>query len=358
MFNGARILVAPLDWGLGHAARCVPIIRRLIGAGAVPVIGAAKGPLALLRRELPALEHVEFPGLPINYSTGDDQTGALMRRFPSMLGSIRSEFLFTQKLLREMALNAIISDQRFGVRSRSMPSILITHQLFPKAPLATSILHRVNHHLIGKFDRCWIMDHTVAPGLAGELSHGDRLPGNCRYIGPQSRFDQLVGSTGEKYRTMTILSGPEPQRSILERLLLAQLLQVEGDHLLVQGKPDASIEKEQSNITIVPHLESDRLMEKIGISGMIIARSGYTTIMDLIALGKNALLIPTPGQPEQEYLAVLHSRSSRFIVQAQDRIDLQAALQQEKRLSPGSAHFDHEPLDAALLDLANILEKR
>ncbi len=221
MFNGARILVAPLDWGLGHAARCVPIIKGLEAAGAVPVIGADKGPLVLLRQEFPHLEHVRIPGAEIRFSKGTQQTWSLARQFPSMLRSIRSEGALLDRIRKELRLDAVISDQRFGLRNTDLPSVLITHQLFPFTPIAQGILRKLNLYHIGKFDRCWIMDEAQAPGLAGELSHAAKLPSNAHYIGTHSRFQDEGPRTAAKYRIVAVISGPEPQRSMLEERLSA-----------------------------------------------------------------------------------------------------------------------------------------
>ena len=130
MFDGARILVAPLDWGLGHSARCVPVIRALLGNGAVPVIGADKGPLALLRGEFPELEHVRIPGIEVRYAKGRSQAWAMAKQFPAMLRSVRQEQQQFDRLRKDLRLDAVISDQRFGVRTSALPCVLITHKVF------------------------------------------------------------------------------------------------------------------------------------------------------------------------------------------------------------------------------------
>ncbi|MBL8000988.1 MAG: glycosyltransferase, partial [Flavobacteriales bacterium] len=238
MLHGKRILVAPLDWGLGHAARCVPIVNALLEQGAVPVLGADGGPLALLRDEFPQLEHVVLPGLEVRYGSGRTQLWSMARQFPAMLRGIRQEEALVARLVPELRLDAVISDQRFGVRCDTVPSVLITHQVFPFTPVAQRLLRAVNRKHIARFDRCWIMDEEQAPGLAGELSHGHELPANARYIGVHSRLMQLGDPLPITPRTVvSVLSGPEPQRTMLEERLLAQLTHLPGRHLLVRGKP-------------------------------------------------------------------------------------------------------------------------
>lgn len=358
MFNGTRILVAPLDWGLGHATRCVPIVRALLERGATPVIGADKAPLALLRDEFPQLPAVRIPGIDVRYGKGRSQAWAMTKQFPAMLRSIRAERRHFDRLRRDVPLDAVISDQRFGIRTPGLPGVLITHQVFPFTPVAQGMLRRINLHHIRSFDRCWVPDEAALPGLAGELSHGPRMPANARYIGPISRFAKGPAGTGTvTHRIVAVISGPEPQRTLLERSLTAQLQRIEGPHLLVLGRPDAPKEQRIGDLTIVGHLNAQALREAMLHAGMIISRTGYTTLMDLARIGRTALLVPTPGQAEQEYLGQLHGRTGRFLVQAQDRLDIAGALRVlEGRASAPAATAD--TLASALDDLAALIAAR
>lgn len=356
MFNGARILVAPLDWGLGHATRCIPLIRRLEAAGAIPVIGADKGPLALLQQEFPHLEHVRLPGTSIRYGNGKNQLWSLARQFPAMLRSVPKEGALLERIRHELRLDAVISDQRFGIRSAALPSVLITHQLFPFTPLAQEALRKLNLHHIGRFDRCWIMDEAQAPGLAGELSHGPELPSNARYIGIQSRMQSEGSEAANKYHVLAVISGPEPQRSMLEAQLSAELQHIPGDHLLVQGLPGTKGTEQLGRLRKVPHLDAKDLAEAMRGAQHIVSRSGYTSLMDLVALGRSALLIPTPGQNEQEYLARLHGGSGAFITQDQSELDLGEALEQLGQERPLRITQDKTLLDGALEELAELLQ--
>jgi predicted glycosyltransferase len=354
MLHGARILVAPLDWGLGHAARCVPIVQALQAHGAVPILGADGGPLALLRREFPELEHVRIPGMEVRYGRGSSQLWSMARQFPAMVRSIRAEQAVFERLRHDLRLDAVISDQRFGLRSEALPSVLVTHQVFPFTPIAQGAMRKVNAWHIGRFDRCWVMDEAQPPGLAGELSHGPRLPSNARYIGAQSRFAEMEGNeSAPHHRILAVISGPEPQRSMLESLLLEQLPRIDGDHLLVRGLPASPGERQEGRVRIVDHLPGEALSAAMRNAALIVSRSGYTTLMDLAAIGRSALIIPTPGQPEQEYLGDLHARSGRFLVQHQRSIDLNAAMQWRQ---PAAAAQPDAPLLAhALKDLATLL---
>ncbi|MBK9177319.1 MAG: hypothetical protein IPM46_13500 [Flavobacteriales bacterium] len=352
MFAGARILVAPLDWGLGHAARCVPIIRRLKELGSVPIMGGDNGPLALLRAEFPQLEHVRIPGVEVRYSTRNNQLWSMARQFPAMVRSVQAERALFDRLRPALRLDAVVSDQRFGLRSPELPSVLITHQVFPFTPFAQGALRQLNLRHIQRFNHCWVMDEPQAPGLAGELSHGAGLPSNARYIGPVSRMSMRVNQVVQRRTVVAVISGPEPQRTLLEQRLLEQLPAIPGEHLIVLGQPQASRNERIGRITIRSHMVGEELADAMMDAQLIVSRSGYTTLMDLAALGRSALIIPTPGQREQEYLGELHRQTGRFVVQRQEAIDLEAAMKALDRKERLPSASDSTLLEQALQDLA------
>ncbi len=354
MLKGKRILVAPLDWGLGHSARCVPIIKQLIESGAVPVIGADRGPLALLRAEFPELEHVRIPGVDVRYSKTSNQLWSMARQFPAMVRSVQAERALFDRLRGRLRLDAVISDQRFGLRSPELPSVLITHQVFPFTPFAQAALRKLNLRHIARFDRCWVMDEPQAPGLAGELSHGAALPKNARYIGTLSRMG-VHETARERYDIAAVISGPEPQRTLLEHRLLEQLSRIPGNHLLVLGQPDKPRNERSGSVSIRSHMSGDELAGAMSGARLIVSRSGYTTLMDLAALGRSALIIPTPGQQEQEYLGRLHARTGRFLVQSQESIDLMAAMKSIGKHEATARANGNELLAAALHELAGLM---
>ncbi len=356
----ARILVAPLDWGLGHATRCVPIITALLERGAVPVIAADGGPLALLRQEFPTLEHVRLPGLTIRYAKGGSQLWRMALQFPAMVRQVQAEQRAFERLRRSLRVDAVISDQRFGVRAHDLPSILVTHQVFPFTPIAQNALRKLNLRHIARFDRCWVIDLPEAPGLAGDLSHGD-LPKNARYIGALSRMRRDTATAGSAtsrvedtgpLKVVAVISGPEPQRTLLERELLAQLQRIDGNHLLVRGVPQLAHETGEEhigNVRVLPHASASLLAQLLQGAKLVVSRSGYTTLMDLASLGLSGLVVPTPGQEEQEYLGRLHGATGRFQVQRQGSIDIAQALDhrlpQPNGTNLGSQHLLYEALD-------------
>lgn len=358
MLHGARILVAPLDWGLGHAARCVPIIQRLLAHGALPIIAADGGPLALLRAEFPQLESVRLPGVEVRYSKSGNQIWSMARQFPAMLRSVRAERAAFDRLRQQVRLDAVISDQRFGVRCAELPSVLITHQVFPFTPLAQRALRKLNLQHIRGFDRCWILDEPDAPGLAGELSHGAPMPANARYLGTLSRMRPGADGHTGKHTVVAVISGPEPQRTLLEQRLLDALQALPGDHLLVLGQPQHPRDEQRGKVRVRSHVSGAELAEAMQQAELIVSRSGYTTLMDLAALGRSALIIPTPGQEEQEYLGRLHAGTGRFIVQEQQAINIESALQQMRRSARPRASHGGDLLGEAMEDLASLLLRR
>lgn len=360
MFNGARILVAPLDWGLGHAARCVPIVRALLDHDAVPVIGADGGPLGLLKAEFPELEHVRLPGATVRYSRGKSQVWAMARQWPGLLRSIKHEHATLETIIDSKRIAAVISDQRFGLHNAQVPSVLVSHQIFPRTPALQGPLRNWNFRRLARFNRVWIPDQATAPGLAGDLSHGRRLPDNAHYIGPLSRMVPVPAGAAERFTCVAVLSGPEPQRTLLEQVLIGKLKTVPGKHLLVRGV-DTDGEADEGNLAIRDRASDTGWLNAVLCGAVLImARSGYSTIMDLHAIGRSALLIPTPGQPEQEYLATMRSGNGRFLIQEQDAIDLDTATHHEfappASSNEGPTTNDHA-LEHALQDLATLIHR-
>ena len=306
-----KILVAPLNWGLGHATRCIPLIRQWLEEGHEVVLGGDGDSLLLLRKTFPRLRYVELAPLQLRYSRGKRQVGAMLVALPKLILWAIKDHYFLRSVLHTEPFDRVVSDNRFGLYAPQAECIYMTHQLhifFPQPwrglePLAERLHARVYAH----FNKVWVPDYAEQPkSLAGELSHPRRLSSKMTYIGPLSRFQPTSDSTNEPYATVAVLSGLEPQRTLLEQALVARYQKSEKQVLIVQGligRPATRIKR--GNITIVPYLNDTQLAACLTQAEHIIARSGYSTVMDLHALGvlPKAELIPTPGQPEQEYLA-------------------------------------------------------
>ena len=295
-----KIIVAPLNWGLGHASRCVPIINSLIQNNFTPVLASDGQALLFLLKEFPELEYIELPSYNIGYAK--NLKWSLVLQTPKIVKAVKKEREIIAKYIQNNSLNGIISDNRFGVRSKQIPSVYITHQVNILSGVSTSITSKIHQKIIKKFDECWIPDVKEQPNLSGELSKISDKNINSKFIGVLSRFKKR--SLQKENDVLIIISGPEPNRSQLEEKLLSEFKNLERSVVLVQGKIEEQQTKSQiNNITIYNYMLSDELQDQINKSELIVCRSGYSTIMDLAKLSKKAFFIPTKNQPEQEYLA-------------------------------------------------------
>ena len=362
--------MAPLNWGLGHATRCVPIIKGLLDEGHKVVIAADGYPLKFLRREFPHLEWVEFEGLKVEYADGESQVGAMLRQLPSFLRGIWREHKELKRIVEAYDIDVVVSDNRFGLWCKDVHSVYVTHQLMVKMPRGLKWMEwsvwRLHRWFIGHYDECWVPDVEGEDNLSGDLSHKYPLLKNTRFIGPLSRFSiekvewetvrveaEALGLK-EKYDVVAVISGPEPHRSNLEREIVSihnsqptvlsnsekfiihnchfsprlktigsaltlnsqfsilnsqfSTLNSQLSTLIVQGLPadDLRLAEHKDGVDYIPHLPTELLQWYMQEAREIVCRSGYSSIMDLYTIGRKAHLIPTPGQTEQIYLAEMH----------------------------------------------------
>lgn len=322
-----RILVAPLNWGLGHATRCVPIIRLLLARGHTVFIASDGDSLELLRREFPALGFFELPSYNIRYSRNIPAWLYTLWRTPKFLKSIKREQYAVNTLVNQHEIDLIIADNRYGCRVKNIHSIFISHQLNLIMPAGMKwmggTINFFHRRLIRKFDTVWVPDGENNP-LSGELSKSNLKP---EFIGIQSRFKKS-GEIQLQNKLAVVLSGPEPQRTLLEKNLLPQVIALNLPSVFVRGMLHEKMgESEVNQVKIFNYLTSDDLQKVIEQSEIVVARSGYSTIMDLAALHKKAILIPTPGQPEQEYLAAKFKTEHVAYSADQEMIELEDALE-------------------------------
>jgi len=326
------ILTAPLDWGLGHATRCIPIIH-LLNALGHNVIIAAEGPIKfLLEEEFPKNLFIPLPGYKVVYSnSGFWLPLKLVMQLPRLVLTILKEHFWLKRMVKKYQVDLIISDNRFGLYHSTVPSAYITHQLFINTGdhFSEWIAQRIHSLVINKYDECWVPDFEKGDTVAGILSHPKKKLSNTKYIGCLSRFEKRE-ELEKEYQLLIIISGPEPQRTIFENKLLGQIKGFEGKILFVRGLPGKENKGASSingnNIILKDHLPSGELCNAIQQSEMVICRSGYTCVMDLIKLKQKAILVPTPGQPEQEYLADHLHKQNLFFSASQDKFDLKESL--------------------------------
>lgn len=322
-----KTLFAVLNWGLGHATRSMPVIDKLLEGGAEVILASDGRAMHLLHREYPQLKAVALPGYDINYE-GNNMLFSMLRQSPKIRRAIAREHRRTRELVKELKIDAIISDNRPGCYCPGIPSAYITHQLYiPVSSRLPRVIANFSHHFYMKnFTRIWVPDYPEAPGLAGKLSHQHSFK-NVDYLGPLSRMKKE--ETPLKYDAVAVLSGPEPQRSLLEEKVLEQMKRLKGRFAVVGGKTESSKETEPGpHIHYFSFLTHKELNALLLSAKLIICRSGYSSLMDLAVLKKPALLIPTPGQPEQEYLAELHKGAAQFCIQHQNNLKLESAIVQ------------------------------
>ena len=319
-------MVCPLNWGLGHATRCIPIIQALRADGYTPVIATSGRALYLLREEFPELEFFELPDYQITYQKKGSFALKILTSAPNIIKKIQEEQAYLKKQMRKMNIDGIISDNRFGLYSDEVPTVFMTHQVNVKAPAGEQLLFEVNRRFIRKFDECWIPDFGGTENLSGTLAHGFPDTFKHRYIGPLSRFSTRSEHPSPKFQVMALLSGPEPQRSLFEEIVVAQMRELGLRGVVVRGITEQQHEEVRDGIQFYNYCTSNQLEDLIHESELVVSRSGYTTIMDLCVSGKKAVFCPTPGQTEQVYLAQSLDEKQMVPYFTQEEFDLQAAL--------------------------------
>jgi len=346
-----KILVAPLDWGLGHATRCIPLIRALLKRNAEVIIAGSGASATLLKDEFPELKQYLLPGYNPRYSSRPDDSAMVWtmgRQLPHFIKTINREHLQVNQLVKKEKIDVVISDNRYGCYSSAATSVFITHQPYILMPEKFKWMEPgvnfFNRRQIGRFNACWI----PAPDgqLLGQMLPAT-LPGNYRFIGYLSRFTKQPQET--KYDIVVVASGPEPQRKMLVDMLRQQLKQSPWDVFLVQG-----IVRGQEriyaadNFTEANYLNSEKLCRLIQQADMVIARPGYSTVMDLARLGKKAIFIPTPGQTEQAHLAKRLMEQGIAFSMDQSAFNLATAVKKADKLSG----FTNFAADNSLLEQA------
>ena len=356
------VLVCPLNWGIGHATRCVPVISKFSENGFKVVIAADGHPLEFLKKEFPSSQFIKFPGVRITYPENSRFALRMCLLTPKFILGIIREHRMLKKIIKQENIDIVVSDNRYGLWNRGKFSILITHQLNIHLPgtlkLLSGIIRKINNSLIRKFDECWIPDFELHRGLAGKLSHPDNLPSNAVYIGALSRFS--FGSTHFRqaipiqYDIIAVLSGPEPQRSIFEEKILYQLKSTDLRGIVIRGLIDSNESYYLTeNIRVFSHLDTQQLKGDMLGSEVVICRSGYSSIMDIVTIGKRAIFIPTPGQTEQEYLAHYMMDKKIFFAMPQADFDLLYALEMAKNFPGMVMQNDYQILEERIRLLNN-----
>lgn len=326
------ILVSPLEWGLGHAVRLVPFIRKALDEGHRVILASDGASLDFLRYQFPELNWIRMPFYPVKYPPDGRFFRKLIPQVPGILRAIRKNHKDLDEIIGRYHITDIIADHRYGLYHKKVHSIFITNQLWLKAPKGWAfgeglvyLLHRV---VLNKFSEIWIADHPGQPNLSGKLTHPHRLPRRAKYIGPISRFQGIVPERPEysvPFEVLALVSGPEPQRTLFENLLKERFLKNGIPAVIFRGIPPHSPDEppavsQEGPVMLINHARDEHLAWHIHEAKEIICRPGNSTLSDLVFFGKTALLVPTPGQTEQEYVARHLEKQGLFVVCGQDAL--------------------------------------
>jgi hypothetical protein len=302
--SSGRIFFAPLHWGLGHVSRCVPLIRHAAEKKFKITVGVHDPQKTFLQGEIPGIETINVPALEVRF--GQSRIGTMARLFSQGIrlpGLVKEEEKWLKEYLLHEPQDLIVSDNRYGMHDRHTRSVIITHQLKLQGLPFEHWSKKLIRKLLLPFDEVWIPDfENRRESLAGVLSENEHHELNIRYIGPLSRFANHRQSYSNSH-LLFLISGPEPQRSMFERLAVETALRLKEKSVIVRGCMPSSIHKPIDNITFYDMASGKELEPLLASASVNICRSGYSSIMDLLAFRAPAILIPTPGQTEQEYLS-------------------------------------------------------
>lgn len=353
------VVVSPLDWGLGHTVRCIPIIEELLAQHCTVIIACNSVQKALLAREFPQCTYADLPGYDMRYGASRWGTiGKILKQLPKMWRRIGEEHRWLQQFSQERHIDAVISDNRFGFYHPTIPSVFITHQFRINTGLgfmADTVAQKLNYACIKRFNACWVPDYNGRQSMAGRLSHPRKLPAvPVAYLGGISRFKPCGAGTGS--RLLVLLSGPEPQRTIFENMLLKELETLPTPAVLVRGLPAGdTLTVTNPRLTVYNHATANRLNQLVCEADMVVCRPGYTTVMDLLKLGKKTIMVPTPGQTEQEYLAKhLHRQQWTYAVK-QHAFSLSEAIKAARRFNYQLPVLNMEEYKTTVRDFVRVI---
>ncbi len=318
MGESKNILISPLNWGLGHASRIIPIIDYCLNSGKTIILGGNGDAISLLKKKYPELKCVYIPAPAMHYGKKRAMGISFYFRIFLMIANLIRERFITARIIQKYDIDTIISDNRPGIYSRKVKSIYITHQVnifcSPNGGFFSKLYTNIHKRIISKYNFCWVPDLDQENNISGKLSKNDYKP-SLHYVGPLSRFSTIKSITckNTKFNIVCIVSGPEPQREIFEQILIRKFKNSTNKTLIIRGLPDSKEKlKSIGNLSFENHCNDADFLHYLNTAEIIVCRSGYSSVLDLIITGNNAILVSTPGQPEQEYLAKYLNRKHGF----------------------------------------------
>lgn len=327
MSRKRKILYAVLNWGLGHSTRSLPILRELVKNNDVTVLSTGRS-MELLRSELPGIKFIDHPDYSVKYTKrGGLLMLSLFLQLPKILFRLREEHKFTEKLVVEHRFDMIVSDNRYGIYSKIIPSYFITHQirfkLTPGLEKLEFISEYFNKLYFRHYNKIFIPDEEKDSNLSGDLSHGIKRINSSKLFYTGILADMNFDNEPVRSDYLIIISGPEPQRSIFEKKAIEQSSSLNGKIIIVCGKTESSGVRTIGNTEIYDHASREMIYSMMKGTNMIISRPGYSSVMEIVSMNKKALFIPTPGQTEQEYLGRYFKEKGYFHSVQQKNMDLE-----------------------------------
>ncbi len=294
-----HVLIAPLDWGMGHTTRCVPIINTLLTQQCTVTIACNTAQKTYYTKELGNRQRLNYQALQ-GYNIfywNKLFTLAIVLQLPKLLLKINYEHRWLTHYLRHNACQVILSDNRYGLHNSTVTNLLITHQLQVITPYGKRIINHLIARAINKFNYCWIPDNANEnERLSGILSQNNTVTIPTQYIGVLSRMALKINK--QPNTVLVLLTGPNAAKQSLLQLIISKYAHTTHTVTIVNAPKCSTL----ANITMLTTATTEQLQGLINTHSTIITRSGYTSIMDFYALQQPVQLIATPHQPEQEYL--------------------------------------------------------
>jgi Glycosyltransferase family 28 C-terminal domain len=296
-----------------------------------------------LQQEVTNVTYILLKGYDVKYAK--TKLGLIFRlivQVPKLFSIIFHEHYWLQIIIKTRKIDGVISDNRYGLFTKIVPCIFITHQLCIQVPMGKSIVHRMNQYFINQYNSCWVPDVDGENNMSGDLSNANDYI-NTKKIGILSRFSGVIISNNKiaKNTILCILSGPEPQRSMLLEMLEKQIKSTNYT-LTIVGDDNADNRKPNPQIYYHNIADTHKLQTYIQSHQYIITRSGYSSLMDLHCLGRNAIIIPTPGQTEQEYLAEYLMKKKWHYALTQNKFDLQNSINEFDKMHFAKFHIENQ----------------
>ena len=370
-----KVLVAPLEWGLGHATRCVPVVREFLRAGAEVELAVVKANASFFREVFPDLRQRLAPSYNIVYPKhGYNMAFWLLKNSLHLNAVMRYEHHFAEEMVARHGYDVLFSDNRFAFYSKNAYSIYMTHQrriAFPQAFTAFEGIGTMWHsNVMRKFDEVWVPDMEFFPGLAGSLSHSGATPGDkpMRFVGALSRIADAgpastsaipSASKAPKYKVVAVVSGVEPARTQFEQQLRESLAEIPGPHMMILGKPSVEYKTwRDGNIEFHTHLPTEAFANAVRNADYVVSRGGYSTVMDMAELGAKCIFVPTPGQFEQIVLAHDLSKAGYAVEIPADKLSAETLAKAFESCAKFPPPVKQGLLNKAVENVVKILKER